>query len=615
MRSLLVELLRFKNLDIGVLRDGDDYLVAAADHPVREVRMTLDQDSFLDEMLNLRYKAGAEERRASLEKLSGVVTGMLGPRTLEDLESGDDFPLQLDLVVNAAELAALPFETLRDAAGQPLLVRRERPVELTRRVRNDFAEVAARWPARPRILFAWARPEEVAGVPYEQHEAALRKALKPWMPADGTGGPLTVLPKAGIASLRKLCADSVAAEKPFTHVHVLAHGYTIGQAHRQRFGIALHDEEGELDAVPPEDLTEALAPLRGHTVVVTLATCDSANMANTITSKKSIAHELHCSGFPVVLASQLPLTVPGSNVLVERFYQELLKGRDVRMAIHEARVALYESYPSYHDWASLVGYVRLPEGYAEHLQEVRLEAEMASLRIARDRAFHPQGDDDAEVAQLAEIEEDLRQRIQRLEGFLPETKEHAREAVVLENLGLLGSAQKRLAELIFLRGKRSPGDGGWRAPMREALELARQWYQEAYEKNLSHHWTGVQYLCLDAVLAGTISHPEYWFSAVAAAKIQAKEEKEIWAYGSLAELYLLAPLVGQPEMGGDSVKALTILKERVLQLKKDDPFPIESTVCQLCRYQDWWTAANGFLPGCGTDLAAAVEPLVAALRI
>ena len=94
-------------------------------------------------------------------------------------------------------------------------------------------------------------------------------------------------------------------------MHLLAHGYPIGQAHRQRFGMALHAENEDLEAVTPEELEKPLAPLVGHTVVVTLATCDAANLTNTTTSKRSIAHNLHVLGFPIVVASQFPFTVPG----------------------------------------------------------------------------------------------------------------------------------------------------------------------------------------------------------------------------------------------------------------------------------------------------------------
>jgi hypothetical protein len=607
MKSLLIEFHRFKNLDTGILRQDDDYLAVAAEHPVQQIKMPLDQDLFLDDLSALRYQMGPEEREAALKRMSEVVTSLLGARGLKELENGE-FPLQLDLVVNAAELAPLPFELVTDEEGRPLLVRKERAVELTRRVRHDFAETAVRWPARPRILYVWACPPGVSQVPHEEHEKALRAALAPWMPAQGTAsGVLTVLPRIGIGDLRQACAGSVTEKKPFTHVHILAHGYPVGSGHRKRFGLALHDESGELDAVLPEELTRALAPLCGQAVVVTLATCDAANNANTIVQEKSIAHELHESGFPVVLASQLPLTVPGSNVMVATFYQELLAGKDVRMALHETRVALYETGEAGHDWASLVAYVRLPEGYADYLQEVRLDAVMASLRIARERSLEPVAVAGSEVEQLDAILEILRGRIQDLEAFLPDTRKAAREAVLLENLGLLGSANKRLAELIFARSKRHP-EGDWQTPMRDALEKARRRYLEAYECNLSHHWSGVQYLSLQAALNGKLD-PRHWYAAMVAAETQGHAPKEIWAYGSLAELCLLAPLAGQPRNLEPGIAAIATMKERVRDHSPTDLFPLESTECQLCRFTEWWTAENGFFPG-RSDLAADAEILI-----
>ncbi len=615
MKSLLIEFHRFKNLDTGILREDDDYLAVAADHPVHQVKMPLDQDPFLDDLKALRYQVGAEAREAALKRMSEAVTSLLGAHGLKELETGE-FPLQLDLVVNAAELAPLPFETVTDAEGQPLLVRKERSVELTRRVRHDFAETAVRWPAKPRILFVWACPPGVSQVPHEDHEKALRAALKPWMPSQGAtspGGALTVLSNASIDALRKACADSATEDKPFTHVHILAHGYPVGSDHHRRFGLALQDQSGKLIAVSPEDLTQALAPLCDKAVVVTLATCDAANNSNTIKKAKSIAHELHESGFPVVLASQLPLTVPGSTVMTARFYEELLAGKDVRVALHEARIALYEGREQTgHDWASLVGYVRLPEGYAEYLQEVRLEAVMASLKITRERSVPLTEDANSDLAELDEIVELLRGHIRTLEAFLPETKKGV-EAVHLENLGLLGSAQKRLAELFFARGKRS-SDGEWQPAMREALEKAWDWYRQGYQRNLSHHWCGVQYLSLESVLKGRIANPAYWQAALLAAEIQARDKpEEIWAHGSLAELYLLAPLAGQPPNLEAALRSLETLKAQVAQYSGKNRFPIESTDCQLCRYRDWWTAANGFFPG-RADLAADAARLSEALR-
>jgi hypothetical protein len=40
------------------LRKGDEYISVAADHPVHEVEMPLDQAPFLDDLSALRYQMG-----------------------------------------------------------------------------------------------------------------------------------------------------------------------------------------------------------------------------------------------------------------------------------------------------------------------------------------------------------------------------------------------------------------------------------------------------------------------------------------------------------------------------------------------------------------------------
>ena len=621
MRSLLLEFHRFNSLKSGMWREGDSYLVAAAARPVREYEMTMDQDDFLDLMLDLRYQGAAEARMAALNKVGQLATQFLGTDNSNDINRGE-FPLQLDLVVNPAELAALPFEAANDSEGRPLFAREEQPVVLTRRVRHDFSENRTRWPASPRILYAWAAPPGM-GVPSHEHEQALLAALQPWIPlqkesgsAPDPGGVMTTLPEASLSALKSACREAVEAKKPFTHVHLLAHGYPIGQGHRQRFGMALHAENEGLEAVTPEDLEAALAPLAGHTVVVTLATCDAANLTNTTTAKRSIAHNLHVLGFPIVVASQLPFTVPGSILMVGTFYRAQLAGEDVRMALHRARVALYQSQAKTgHDWASLVGYVRLPEGYADHLQDVRLQSVLASLRTMQQWSDRLVAQDVKDPDLFDHVAQQLQERIEALERFRKDAEQAGRSGMLGENLGLLGSAEKRLAELCFVRSKLGE-TARWQQSMRVALGRARDWYRQSAEKNLSHHWTGVQYLSLEAILNGRIANPGRWHASVAAAEldlVNSKPAEAIWALGSLAELYLLAPLAGQNPPAGAAGKVLAEMKERIRVDGGGDMFPLESMERQLRRYTGWWTAENGFVPG-SSDLAAGAARLLQELQ-
>lgn len=620
MKSLLVEFHRFNNLMTGCLRKGDPYLVSAASCPVREIDMPLDHMDFMDLMLDLRYQTNASARKEALQSVGKAMSELLGTKFLKDL-AVEESPIQLDLVVNAAELAALPFEAALGGGGEPILVADKIPVELTRRVRHDFAETSVRWPAKPRILFAWACPPGAGvDVPHKEHEEALLTALKPWLPdrevtGDETvpGNVMVTLKETSLEALEKTCREAADAKKPFSHIHILAHGYPIGRKHRQRFGVALHGEGGELNAVAPEEVAEALKPLSGFPVIVTMATCDSANLTNTLLPERSIAHELHVSGFPVVLASQLPLTVSGSNLLISHFYGALMAGKDVRDALHEARTALHDNSKTCgHDWASLVGYVRLPEGYADHLLDVRLESTLASLKTVQATSDQLVKSETSTLEQFDKVEQLLRGRIADLERFLDEIGESGKSGIREENLGLLGSASKRLAELYFQRGKRFQKDNRQQL-MFEALKKSCDWYGQGYEYNLSHHWTGGQYLSLESVLDGKISEPGYWHAAVSAAKINGKKPKEYWAYGSLTELFLLAPVAGQGSQIELAEEALKELVVRVLKYADGDVFPLQSTQRQLRRYIDWWTTGNGFFPKT-SDLAADAHRLESVLQ-
>lgn len=614
MRSLLVEFFRFGKEE-GLLRKGDKYIFAPGSRRVAEVEMPLDYAEFFDYMVALRYQANAEARRNALKELGTAVTKLLRVEELAELETGD-FPLQLDLVLNAAELASMPFETATDIASHQLVARRDRPIVLTRRVRNDSTTIPVRWPGQPRILFAWARPDgSGASVPYEAHREALGKALEPWAPRKAAGDApalskvLTIIERASLKAIKEACQNSIIEKRPFTYVHILAHGYPIGTFPRQQYGLALHAEgTGDLEPVPPEAISGALEPLRGHSVVISLTACDSGNAQNTFTAQGSVAHELHVLGFPVVIASQLPLTVPGSTVVAETFYTHLLASRDVRTALHESRLALLgKEATTGHDWASLVAYVRLPEDYSDYLRGVRLESVLSSLRSIQSWADELTGGGEINEPDANHLISLLRGRSEELKSFLQDGDADRRE-IAEENYGLLGSTEKRIAELCYKMGRR--GGGQWSSDMRAALENSRCWYEQGFRRNVSSHWTGVQFMSLEAVLTGRISDPMGWYTSAYAAKMAAEKPQEFWALGSIAELHLLARAAGTD---GKIEQALAALREMKQRLGDSDRFPLESTKRQFQRYVSWWTKENGFFPG-GEDLADQAQVLVEALQ-
>jgi len=618
MRSELVDFARSTGEFAGSLIKNTVYLVMPGrpGRPASQWIAPFAQLRLLELLDSLRYRPGgpAEGDGKGFDELVRVVTELLGDLVVEPPAE----VTQYDLVFRAAELCGLPFEATLDGTGEPLFVRSSPRAIITRRIRAEgFRESIRAWPTVPRVLYAWAAPD--AEVPERQHRSALAAALRPWVeplqiegfdeavPNPDPKGILTVLPNATLQSIKDACREA-ARERPFTHVHLLAHGRTIGSGLQTGFGIALNKSDaGDAAAVARgADLADALCPPGAEPTVVTLAACDSGNIANPVVGS-SVAQELHTSGVPVVVGSQMPLTVPGSVTFVERFYRSIFRGEDVRCALHDTRAALWEQRDTgSHDWVSLVGYVQLPEGYADMLPELRLEAEFASLktvrrwydfvmerRITDPRAF------EAVAAQLTE-------RIANLTRFLEDPETQLSTKALSENRGLLGSAEKRRAELLW----RWNGDdrGIHRQQARDALRAACRWYREAFFGDPASHWNAVQYLALQAVLDGKIN-PGEWHAAKFAASIDQATAQSFWRHGSLAELYLLSTHAGQPKM-------LNLAREELRQLRRSichaaDQFPLESTKMQLMRYVQWWTTANGFFPG-ENDLAAQAISLAAA---
>jgi hypothetical protein len=424
MQSELIEFFRFNRQTKGMLRKGDRYLLVRGGAPAREVRITIDHDDFMERLELFRYASQTDEgqRKQALDELSGTVTSMLGfgkkPVSAQ----------QIDLVTNAAELSALPFELAVGADGRPIFAVPDRPLVLTRRVRRESHGERPVWWSKPRVLFAYASPPGAGPkVPFDDHIDALRVALKPWIePLAGfehavpdERSVLQILPKASLKAIRLEGSKAMKEGRPFTHLHILAHGCAIGQGFKRRFGLAMHDDAdaSKMTAVAPEQLRRRLTTIAEHLVVVTLAACDGGNQANSIAGGGSIAHELHSSGIPVVVASQFPLTFAGSAVFTGIFYRDMLAGDDVRDALYATRSALYQQADVGYDWASLVAYVQLPEDYHDRLVEVGLQAEMASLSTAQLWSDHLTVNKVRDPAAFEEVADRLRNRIGNLDRF------------------------------------------------------------------------------------------------------------------------------------------------------------------------------------------------------
>jgi hypothetical protein len=606
----MVEFHRFGRPQMILLPENRYIRTSGWDRVAQELSPSLDQEALLLDLNALRYDgaAAAGEAQDARTRLADEAA-----RFLDAIDPADGALRQVDLVTNAAELWAFPFEACF-ARRPEWLTAPDRGVVLTRRIRGDFSDRAGAWPAVPRVLFVHAPVTRDLEAPLvEAHLRAVTDALAPWMTGNRKKDD-------ALLAVREVTSASHLARwrdelKP-AFVHLLAHGAQAPRnprlPQREVWGVRL-GYEGE-PGTPPVEIAEALRPTDGFPLVVTLAACDSANQASPAFAVQSVAQELHRCGVPVVIGSQLPLTKPGSQTLARAFYRRLLQGDDVRVALHAARVALHEDVAAGHDWLSLVGYVRLPpEEYGAHLEEVGLRMELRMLDAAQQRA-DPLIAGGGPPAEFAAIEALVQQRLASLRD---RRRRLQNTAMLLEECsGLEASACKRLAELRFVRGLHYDAGraGDWQAS-RDALNESHAAYRTAYEANLHSHWLGVQQLALEAVLTGSVARPADWPMVERAAQIAGdaaarKGKEDYWSCGTLMELALIGPRAAR---GRDLERAKAEAARMVERARKaGDEFAVASTRRQVERYVRWWIKDHGFFSAAG-DLSADARELLGIL--
>jgi hypothetical protein len=385
-----------------------EYLALCGEAAPHNVRLPFEHRALTDRLRVLRYVLGKGPdpqalRQAELERLGRELGTLFGSVPAFGAEiSSIDVPahggvVHFRLVLAGNELSLVPWEIVHvpvglRGAGLPLLLQPRVPVSMTREVRGASRRQFA-WDRVPRILFAAADAADFPPNTIEAHLLALRRAYEPWAYAGWEQNPgaiasasmIDVIEHASIEDIHARCLDV-----DFTHIHILAHGAPVDPTTDARFGLYLHApaDPAHRVVVSGEQLAQALLPSRSRSsasdpILVSLATCDSGNQAEVVNAGGSVAHQLHQMGVPWVIASQFPLTVVGSVVLVEDLYGELLQGTDPRIALHRVRQHLAARFGDRHDWATLVAYASFPPDFDAQIDRFRKRA----IHARRSRAF------------------------------------------------------------------------------------------------------------------------------------------------------------------------------------------------------------------------------------
>lgn len=610
IETVTVELLRAGPRHNQLVSPLTAYLGVSGNSPASQVSLPYEHGEFERRLRELQYGVQdpahasrtaevLDQTGREIAQLLARIDGVAGK--LNSSEASTSTLTHLRIVLSASELAMLPFEATKVPTGSVpgalyLALQTRPPVCITRHIRSVSAE-GTPWPTDPRILF-------VAGpnTPRPEHEEALRAVLQPWRDRNGgLDSSLTVLVSPSIDAIEDALAAGAAEGRPYSHVHVLAHGDLLDPSDRRGpTGLVL---DSGSQPVSGSRLASALTSIagRGHAppAVVTLASCDSAQQPGVRATDASVAHDLHDRGIPLVVASQFLLSVPGSVPFVQRFYKGQLEGEHPLLSMWEVRNSLHSQFGAQvHDWASLVVYEALPSNLESQLEELRYW----QARRALDGALH-------RLEKLSEphrLDPNARDRaikeVDRRSAGLP-----VQGPYTLECLGLKAAAHKRIGQTALKRAiDGTPDDaraGNWIAEGRRRFSDARSIYWKATKAFMSSsseplrrksnlHWLLGQVISLDAWLGSRFDR-RHLDAAIFAAQIDldcTTETDRAWARTSLVELSLLR--LADPDLGmaqrQDIAREVIQHAEAVVELAGRTSEQVTTTRRQLKRYIDLW---------------------------
>ena len=607
IRRVSVEFLRPGPSHNQLLSPYTQYLAVCNDAGAGVVTVPYEHHVFERRLKELRYETGDQtDRLDMLHEIGAVMGGIL--ESVPGL-TGELMPdrqgatlVHLRMTLSAAELALLPFELAQvpvGSSGSALSIQTRPPVAVTRHIRTVPSEGII-WPQRPRILFVVGDKDVV---PYSEHRNALLGAIKPFQYPNRDEGPsseddaiqrfgdlLTIMVDPNLTELQTECQTSA-----YTHIHVLTHGDRDDMA-KGAYGLVLRGESGAPDVVLGERFVSAITRVGHHPSVVTIASCDSGNAGPIVIPAASFAHAVHKAGIPLVVGAQFPLSKEGSIPLTRRLYEGLLWGEHPLCVLQEARAELHARYnTNWHDWASVVVYESLPLLLDDQLDTLRYHQAMRASNAALE------GIDIGVAAKEVTLEslESLKEAAALAVDRLPLQGHYG-----VECLGLRASSQKRLAQAAFsLAGRVDATVSGHWDPY-QLLEQSKLEYRRAVDgllvndsraiqRKATLHWVLVQLVSLTHVLEETLDPGEWEAGRLSAERYEnhADTQERAWAYGSLAELWLLK--LGMPNLSEEErLKSRTKAEEYTQKLSDFypgiDEFPVKSTRRQFDRYLSWW---------------------------
>lgn len=252
--------------------------------------------------------------------------------------------LRVVLRLTAAELAALPWETLYDSETGTYLCRQE---PLVRRVPAPYSPDPLEVRAPLRILGLVASPRGLPMLHVEAEQRNLAEALAEPV-TDGLVKLEWVSPATWSAVQGRLLASK-------WHVlHSIGHGDY--DAKTEQGVLALVSPTGRADLVEAGRLADLLAEAQPTPRLVVLNSCSSGEVGAGDLFSGTAAALAH-SGISAVAAMQFTISDPAAIAFARGFYTALVHGRAVDEAARSGRISILGT-PGTLEWVTPVLYLR-----------------------------------------------------------------------------------------------------------------------------------------------------------------------------------------------------------------------------------------------------------------
>lgn len=350
--------------------NGNDYPVAVIRSPVGEARTTMHfpfdksaLDSQLSTLQNALFNSSALDAPAlstdeqTMQKFGESLFNALFTAEVRDsymrsrgIAINQNKGLRLKLAIQAAELAALPWEFLYDPEqAQYLCLSDDTSVVRYLELSEPSQPLSITPPLY--ILGMTPSPKNLPTVDVGGEKQRIETALAD-LQAQGRV-KLTWLSGQTWEDLQQAMSTGT------WHIfHFIGHGEFYSDTNEGI--IALEDNARGASYLHATDLALLLAD-HPHLRLVVLNSCKGAR-GNTLDIFSSTAATLVRRGIPAVLANQYDITDEAAIELSRTFYGVLCQGNPVDMAISEARKAMKVGIPNTLQWGTPVLSIHVPDG-------------------------------------------------------------------------------------------------------------------------------------------------------------------------------------------------------------------------------------------------------------